>query len=381
MAAPGLRLTVLTGRSNLPLEASLTARLISVTVTEADDQQSVFTLVLDAGRSRHDLLDVPGLTSTSLRPSSRLVLELGFGARPVVLVSGVVTRVELAPGDGPGRSSLQVSGEDLSYLLDRVATRTPHPQSSDRQMAEQILAPWATEGVIGDVHEPVTSVQPSEQERVPSLEGSDLAKLRTLAGRNKFVTYMTPGPGRANSTLYWGSPIREGRPQPPLSVDLGPESTLTGVRFVTDAFAPVTIEGTVFDRGSCSPRRITADHSSLPALSARPLQTAFPEGIRRRFPADPVSDATAAAERAGSEVDRAGDAVTAHGSVDGARYGDVLRPRGLVSVRGAGDSHDGTWYVQRVVHSLARGHYRQDVDLSRAGHGSTVPRVPSGALF
>jgi hypothetical protein len=153
------------------------------------------------------------------------------------------------------------------------------------------------------------------------------------------------------------------------------------VRFVTDAFAPVTIEGAVFDRGSCSPRRITADHSSLPALSARPLQTAFPEGIRRRFPADPVSDATAAAERAGSEVDRAGDAVTAHGSVDGARYGDVLRPRGLVSVRGAGDSYDGTWYVQRVVHSLARGHYRQDVDLSRAGHGSTIPRVPSGALF
>jgi hypothetical protein len=287
----------------------------------------------------------------------------------------------MTPGDGPGRSSLQVSGEDLSYLLDRVATRTPHPQSSDRQMAEQILAPWATEGVIGDVHEPVTSVQPSEQERIPSLEGSDLAKLRTLAGRNRFVTYVTPGPGRANSTLYWGPPIREGRPQPPLSVDLGPESTLTGVRFVTDAFAPVTIEGAVFDRGSCSPRRITADHSSLPALSARPLQTAFPEGIRRRFPADPVSDATAAAERAGSEVDRAGDAVTAHGSVDGARYGDVLRPRGLVSVRGAGDSYDGTWYVQRVVHSLARGHYRQDVDLSRAGHGSTVPRVPSGALF
>ena len=63
------------------------------------------------------------------------------------------------------------------------------------------------------------------------------------------------------------------------------------------------------------------------------------------------------------------------GEIDGARYGAVLRPRGLVGVRGAGWSHDGLWYVRRVVHDLAPGSYRQQFTIAREGYGSTVPAV------
>jgi len=55
----------------------------------------------------------------------------------------------------------------------------------------------------------------------------------------------------------------------------------------------------------------------------------------------------------------------------------VLRPRALVGVRGAGWSHDGLWYVRRVVHHLAPGSYRQQFTIARDGYGSTVPAVPA----
>ena len=40
--------------------------------------------------------------------------------------------------------------------------------------------------------------------------------------------------------------------------------------------------------------------------------------------------------RAQARMDRSVDAVVAEGELDGARYGGVLRPRGLVGMRGAG---------------------------------------------
>ena len=57
----------------------------------------------------------------------------------------------------------------------------------------------------------------------------------------------------------------------------------------------------------------------------------------------------------------------ARASWTAARYGAVLRPRGLVGLRGAGWSHDGLWYVRRVVHDLAPGSYRQAFTLARDG--------------
>ena len=74
-------------------------------------------------------------------------------------------------------------------------------------------------------------------------------------------------------------------------------------------------------------------------------------------------------------VDAGADAVVGEGELDGARYGAVLRPRGLVGLRGAGWSYDGLWYVRQVVHQLAPGSYRQKFTIAREGYGSTVPAV------
>ena len=69
------------------------------------------------------------------------------------------------------------------------------------------------------------------------------------------------------------------------------------------------------------------------------------------------------------------DPATAEGEVDGVRYGNALRARKLVGVRGAGLTHDGFWYVKRVTHAIARGEYTQRFSLSREGTGTLTPVV------
>jgi hypothetical protein len=69
--------------------------------------------------------------------------------------------------------------------------------------------------------------------------------------------------------------------------------------------------------------------------------------------------------------------VTASGELDALRYGRILRPRGLVDVRGVGHSYDGTYYVQGVTHSIdiRSGAYKQNFTLTREGLGTRKTRV------
>jgi hypothetical protein len=70
------------------------------------------------------------------------------------------------------------------------------------------------------------------------------------------------------------------------------------------------------------------------------------------------------------------DAVRGSGTLDVVRYGRVLRSRGLVGVRGAGEAFDGLYYVRSVTHTLRRNEYKQAFTLARNGLLSTVPVVP-----
>ena len=50
-------------------------------------------------------------------------------------MDGVVTRQELAPSSEPGQSTLTITGEDLSVLMDVVEIKRPFP-AIERHAAE-----------------------------------------------------------------------------------------------------------------------------------------------------------------------------------------------------------------------------------------------------
>jgi hypothetical protein len=348
MAAPGLRLSILAGPTvPLPLPAAFTTRWRSARVTETDEERSAFTLTFDAGRSGPGAaLDSPMLTSPVVT-GARVVLVVTFGVVPSVLMDGIVTSVELTPGDEPGAATYTATGEDVSLLLDRVEKDAEWPALDDQPQALAVLAPYAAQGIVPLVIPPADLDPPLPIERIPTQHDTDLRHLTALAARHGYVAYVIPGPAPGTSTFYWGPPVRAGVPQPAITVDLGPQTNVVAPpRFRTDALAPVRVEGSVQD-----PRTGITTPVLTPASLRPPL---------------------AAAQ---AEMDRSVDAVVAEGELDGARYGAVLRPRGLVGLRGAGWSHDGLWYVRRVVHDLAPGSYGQAFTLARDGYGATTPVV------
>lgn len=373
MSPLGARLTVLAGPTvPVPLPASVTTRLRSAHVTETDEERSAFSLVLDAGRSGPAAaLDTELLTTSPLRAGARVVLVVTFGVVPTVLMDGIVTQVQLAPGDEPGSATLTATGEDVSVLLDRDERDAEHPGLDDYPQVLAILARYAAHGIVPMATPPTDMDPPLPIERVPTQHTTDLRHLVALAQRHGYVAYVLPGPLPGTSRFYWGPPVRLGVPQPALSVDLGPVTNAT-VQFRTDALSPVRVEGSTQDPRSGTVVPVAAPVSLRPPLAALPLW--LTQSRTRRFRDSGVGPTTAYA-RAQAEVDRSVDAVVGEGELDAGRYGGVLRPRGLVGMRGAGWSHDGLWYVRRVTHELTPGSYRQRFTIARDGYGSTVPAV------
>ena len=378
-ATLGLRLTVLAGPTiPVPLPGPITARLRSAQVTESDEERSAFSLDVDAGRSGPGgAMDSPMMAGTPLTTGARVVLVLTFGAVPVVLADGIVTEVELSPGDEPGAATLTVRGQDVSLLLDREEKDAEYPAMDDYPQVLAILGPYAAQGILPMAVPPLDMDPPLPIERVPTQHTTDLRHLTALARRHGYVTYTIPGPVPGTSSLYWGPPVRVGLPQPALSVDLGPETNVTAPpRFRTDALSPVTVQGSVQDPQSGSAVPVQVSASLRPPLAAMPLWLTNAAQSRTRRLRESGAGTTTAFARAQAEVDRSVDAVVGEGELDGARYGAVLRPRALVGVRGAGWSHDGLWYVRRVVHSIEFGRYRQQFRIVREGLGCTLPVVP-----
>ena len=58
------------------------------------------------------------LPSGYFDPKVRVVLMVTMNGSPTVLMDGVITRQEVTPSNEPGQSTLTVTGEDLTVVMD-----------------------------------------------------------------------------------------------------------------------------------------------------------------------------------------------------------------------------------------------------------------------
>ncbi len=371
----GIHLTLMIGPAvPLPAPPSVMAALTSVQVTSGGERsgfQLAFTLAKDS-----PLLKTL-LPAGYFDPiTTRVIVAVTLGGLPQVIMDGIVTRQEMAPSSEPGQSTLTITGEDLSVLMDVVEIKRPFPAMNDTLQLYTVLAPYAAFGVVPLVLPSIFDALKIPTEGWDSQTSTDLQHIKALADLNGYVFYLEPGPLPGQSIAYFGPNIRIPVPQPALSINMDAHTNVESLSFALDGLAKEVMVVTVLDP-------IT---KKIPIPLPIPNVSVFqpPLGLRPTAPAK-VNFARNVADKTVPEVLKqivgrlmkgAANAITVAGSLDVVRYGHVLRARMLVGVRGAGLAYDGLYYVDSVTHNIRRGEYKQSFQLSRDGLIANTPRVP-----
>jgi hypothetical protein len=376
----GVNLLLLIGPT-LPLPATpdIAEAVQSVSVTQSDEGRSGFQIVLQVGRAGvADMLDYRLLRNPLLRPFNRVIVTVLFNALPQVIMDGIITTQQLSPGNQPGGATLTLTGEDVSVMMDMKKKRAHYDARSEPMIALEIIGSYAQYGLVPKVDLQHALDQPLPIERTPVQQSTDLEHLKSIGERFGYVFYVEAGPAPGSNTAYWGPPNRIGQPQRALTVGMGPETNVESINFAYNGLAPTIVDDEIQDRRlNVRFPVITAASLRLPPLALLPaLPTQIPNVRRILLERGSGLDIAQAYARAQGIVDKSVDGVaTAQGELDALRYGGVLKPRGIVGLRGAGFTHDGLYYVKSVSHSISKGQYKQRFSLAREGVGALTPAV------
>jgi hypothetical protein len=376
----GVNLSLLIGPTvPLPATPDIAEALQSASVTQNDEGRSGFQIVLQVGRAGPtDLLDYRLLLNPLLRPFNRVILTALFNAIPRVLIDGLITNQQFSPGNEPGTATLTLTGEDVSVAMDMEKKRAEWPAMSEMVIANVIIGSYAQYGLVPMVMPPPTIDQPLPIERTPVQQGTDLDYLKSMAQRFGFVFYVESGPVPGVNTAYWGPPNRTGLPQRALTVNQCPEMNVDSINFTYNGLAPTIVDDVVQDKLTNSSMPVMTFASlRLPPLAAMPALPFQLPNVRTSLldQSSGLSIIEAYAHAQGVTDKSVDSVVTAQGELDALRYGDVLTPRGIVGLRGAGFTFDGLYYVKSVSHSISKGKFKQRFNLSREGTGAITPVV------
>jgi hypothetical protein len=364
----GFRLILLLGQTvPLPAPYEVVRALTRVEVTNDDQSGDGFQITFAITKTPLGEYDL--LLGGALTPSTRVIIGVLLGITPQVLIDGVITHHQVAPSNDPGQSTLTVTGKDVSVMLDLEEKNDKYDNQPDFVIVTQLIAQYAQYGLIPQVTP--TSDVPIMIDRIPRQNETDFRFITRLAQRNGYVFYIEPVTVGVN-TAYWGPQVRAGLPQPALTAGQGPSVNLTSIHFTQDALAPVSTRGTFIEPITKTVIPIPA----LPPLRIPPLVSSPAPALRTTLARDTANrNPIQAALAALSSATNAPDAVSGSGDVDTIRYGNVLRARKLVGIRGAGIGYDGFYYVHRVTHTITPGDYKQSFQVSREGTGALLPVV------
>ncbi len=375
MASP-LYLTLLAGPVEaVPVPKPLIDALVSVEVTESATGRSGFQLTFTlADNSILQTLFL--LAGGAPIPVLRVILVVTFGGLPQVVMDGIILHHEVVPDAMQGSSNLVVTGQDLSSLMDLIDfSGLPYPGMSPDIRVMTILAKYAAFGIVPEVIPVPTPDIPVPVEQIPSQKETDLSYIQHLAHEAGYVFYITPGPLPGMNQAYWGPQVRVGIPQPSLNVNM---DSWTNVESLNFRYQPQnSVLPIVFVQEPIS--KMVLPIPIPPVTPFNPplgIAVPIPQKIEQMTSTAQLSPAQALMQGMARAVETA-DVVSGDGTLDVLRYGQVLRARSLVGVRGAGIAFDGMHFVDSTTHRLKPGEYKQSFVLKRNALISNMPIVPA----
>jgi len=371
----GIHLTLLIGPAvPVPVSKEVLDALTSVQVTTTAGQASGFQLkfTLSNRSPLHTLFLLSGGGSI---PLMRVMIVVTVNGTSEVLMDGVMTNHEVTPGTDPGHSTLTVTGEDLTRVMDYVDfSGVLYPAMPPEARVALMLAKYAVFGVVPMIVPSVLIDVPIPVERIPVQQGTDLCYISQLAEEVGYVFYVESGPKPGMNIAYWGPEIKIGVSQPALNINMDAHTNVESLDFNFDSEYKFPV---VFVQNLATKALIAIPVPDITPLNPPlGLVPPIPKGIEPIVGTAKLSPIRAALIGL-AKAAKGADTVSATGNLDVLRYSHVLKARGLVGVRGAGTAFDGLYYVKSVTHNIKRGEYKQSFNLVRNALVSTLARVPA----
>jgi hypothetical protein len=373
MTLLGIHLTLLIGPTlPIPAPASITDSIKSIEVTSTDKGRDGFQISFTVGRKgTADILDYSLLNNPLLKVFNRVIIMVTLGVMPKVLIDGIITHHQLSTNNEPGQSTLTITGEDQSVMMDMEEKSTTYPNQPDVAIISRIISSY---GLVPYIVPPPLIDVPLSLYVIPSQQATDLEYILERSKLYNYRFYIEPTDQPGINTAYWGPFLNPSSLiQKALSVNMGPHTNVTSINFQNNALAPNMVDGYFQDRYSNVIMPVVTKISMRPPLVSQPSWIANQPNIRTvQFRTGGVNIMQAFSQ-AQSETDKSIDTITVNGELDVLHYGDILRARKLVGLRGAGYSYDGIYYVKSVTHKIKHHEYTQSFTLTREGLGSLTP--------
>lgn len=340
--------------------ASLLQCVQSITVDEDLDVGSSCAIELQACRNEDG--SWPYLEDENLQVWNRVTVYAAFPKQTEVVFDGYISHVSCRTNDQATNMLVEIRGVDASYHMNQEEKTLIWRGKHYEEIAEQILKQYEFKLVVAEVPE---GADPPLQ---VAQRATDHHFLRELARRRGYEFYVL------GANAYFRPPDLTTQPQKVIAVHFGEQTNCTDLHFESDGTAPTESQVTYLDAMEGSSATVSAQDSGLPALGTRLLSglldaVRMPQSrvVARRLG---FHSAAQAAEYAAGMLRRHGWWVTAQGTLNGLRYGCVLRSRKLVTVKGAGPNYNGNYYVRKVQHRLTSRTYEMQFELSRNALGA-----------
>lgn len=280
------------------------------------------------------------------------------------LISGYITQVNPHFDADPNGCTLEIVGMDKSVLLDRVEKLQAWPNQKDSDIATQIFNQYG-------LTPQVTDTQVIHDEAVSTIiqRETDMQFLTRLARRNGLECFVE------GDTGYFQSPNMNSPPQPILAAHFEEQTNLDQINLEMNALRPVPGVGlfqvNLFDGKQVLKVETTAaQRHQQPALGKtepQQLATADIEPSQLYLSREVTTGQPEMEALCQSLFHQAEWFVTGEGIISANRYGHVLKPRQLVTIKGIGETYSGVYYVTAVTHVFTPAGYTQTFRVKRNG--------------
>ena len=340
-----------------PAPQPLVDAVEEIVVDSTLDQASA--LRMRFGIAQTDLGDWTVLIEDVFRPLVPVTVRVQTDVLPEAIITAYVSKQEASYGDVAGTSTLEVSGLDKTLLMNLQENVMLWANFPDSAIATMIFG----RNTLVPMVQPTSAPTLAEPEGSILQRGTDIRFLRRLAERNGFDCYVQPEPLSGLEQGFFRPRQTVGLPQAVLNVAMGEETNVMGFRIRDDMTRPTTAVAANLDTLTKAPQPAVAPASIQPPMGIQPTLTrVLPPPIVR--PVDTGLVHTSDLQTLALAIaDRSSFAIVAEGEV-GPAVG-ILRPGGVVNVRGAGRNYNGSYFVTRVTHTITRDDYKQRFEAVR----------------